>query len=92
MKIEPYEDAAQDSAHPLQQVIDALTELDPGKSIRVSDLPTDYVGRRCDLVEKELEQATGLALKVEYGDRDRTPESFIITKLSKGVASEWREA
>lgn len=67
--------------HPLQPAIDALLQCESGDSIRVSDLPSEYLSSSPDYLRRALEQATGLSLKVDGSDGARTQESYLVTVL-----------
>lgn len=90
-KSEKIERVTKTSTHPLQKIADALNELSHGESVRISasDLPQEYAAHRADLLEKELEDLTSLVLRVVRGDNARTPESYIVTSLGKGVPSDY---
>lgn len=85
MKVEPF--PASESASDLQDLVRWYRNASPGTTVRISDLPPDYIASSCERLYGALSAAilghTGELvpdLDVQRGDRFRTPQSYLLTK------------
>jgi hypothetical protein len=75
----------QEKTNPLFPVAFALRDLEPGESIKVEELPMEYLAMRPELFLAKLEGldcgAPLNAFDIRFGDpQSRSPETYIITR------------